>query len=110
MSIRGEAGQVAEDWRVATEAALAAEMGDGAAAALLAAVLPVVPAGYDELNWPNSAAVDLPIVHRLAVAEPCEQVATAMMHFEEAAAHEWRFRVYHCGSPVPIASPVPILE
>ncbi len=110
MSIRGEAGQVAEDWRVATEAALAAEMGDGAAAALLAAVLPVVPAGYDELNWPNSAAVDLPIVHRLAVAEPCEQVATAMMHFEEAAAHEWRFRVYHCGSPVPIADLLPLLD
>ncbi len=112
MSIRGEAGQVADDWRVATEAALAATIGLDAAAQLMAAVLPVVPAGYDELNWPNSASIDLPIVHRLA-SEPddaTEHVATAMMHFDEAAAHEWRFRVYHCGAPVPIADLLPLLD
>ena len=88
MSIQGTAGEVAADWAAATREALVAVVGEAAAAGVLDRLLPVVPAGYDELNWPNSAAIDLPIVHRLAVAEPCEQVATAMMHFEEAAAQK----------------------
>ncbi|MDO8362233.1 MAG: NAD-glutamate dehydrogenase [Actinomycetota bacterium] len=117
MSIQGTAGQVAADWADAVRAVLAARLGDGPAAELLQRVLPVVPAGYDELNWPNSAAIDLPIVARLSDAGgPCAEgaagarVATAMMHFTEAPAHEWRFRVYHCGSAVPIADLLPLLD
>ena len=51
MSIKGAPGEVADDWVEATTAALAEELGADAAAALMAVVRPVIPAGYDELNW-----------------------------------------------------------
>ncbi len=110
MSIQGAVGQAAADWVAATRAALIAEVGEAAATALLDQLLPVLPAGYDELNWPNGAAIDLPIVGRVAAAEADDAVETAMMHFTEAAADEWRFRVYHGGSAVPIADLLPLLD
>ena len=109
VSIKVAAGEVADDWAAATRAVLAAEHGEGAADALLARLLPVMPAGYDELNWPNSAAIDLPIVGRLAEGDGLD-VATAMMHFEEADEHQWRFRVYHRGAAVPISDLLPLLD
>ena len=110
MSIQGTVGQAAADWVAATRAALIAEVGEAAATALLDQLLPVLPAGYDELNWPNGAAIDLPIVGRVAAADAGDAVETAMMHFTEAAADEWRFRVYHGGSAVPIADLLPLLD
>ena len=111
MSIQGTAGQVAADWAAATRVALVDVVGDAAAAALLDRLLPVVPAGYDELNWPNSAMIDLPIIDRLASAGAAVgSVETAMMHFTEATTTEWRFRVYHGGSAVPIADLLPLLD
>ena len=112
MSIMGAAGEVADDWVDATTAALADELGADAASALMAALRPVIPAGYDELNWPNGAVIDLPIVHRLATADGdgCARVATAMMHFEEADGANWRFRVYHCGAALAIADLLPMLD
>ena len=60
MSVKTGAGEVGDDWVAATAAA------DGAdGAALLERMRSVVPAGYDELNWPNSAAFDLPVVDHL---------------------------------------------
>ncbi len=112
MSIKVAPGEAADDWSAATREALATEIGAAAADALLARILPVIPAGYDELNWPNSAAIDLPIVDRLALEHTADEsaVATAMMHFTEAGPHEWRFRVYHSGSAVPIADLLPLLD
>ena len=66
MSIQGSAGEVAADWAAAVREALAAAIGAAPAEELLARLLPVVPAGYDELNWPNSAVIDLPIIDALA--------------------------------------------
>ncbi|MGB8861113.1 MAG: NAD-glutamate dehydrogenase domain-containing protein [Ilumatobacteraceae bacterium] len=110
MSIQGTTGQVAADWAAATREALAAEVGDAAADVLLDRLLPIVPAGYDELNWPNSAAIDLPIIDRVLAGGADRQVDTAMMHFTEVTASEWRFRVYHGGSAVPIADLLPLLD
>ncbi len=118
MSIKVTAGEVADDWAAATRAALTDEVGAEAADALLARILPVVPAGYDELNWPNSAAIDLPIIDRLAAESADDDgtgaespgVATAMMHFTEAGPDQWRFRVYHRGAAVPIADLLPLLD
>jgi glutamate dehydrogenase len=111
VSIKVTAGEVADDWAAATRAALVDDLGTGAADALLARLLPVVPAGYDELNWPNSAAIDLPIIDRLAAADTdAPAVATAMMHFTEAGPSQWRFRVYHSGAAVPIADLLPLLD
>jgi glutamate dehydrogenase len=104
---------VADDWSAATRSALAATMGESAADELMARLLPVMPAGYDELNWPNSAAIDLPIVDRLSrvvSTSEADRVATAMMHFDEALPHQWRFRVYHCGSALPISDLLPLLD
>ncbi len=110
MSIKVAAGEVADDWAAALRAVLAGEHGAAATDALLARLLPLVPAGYDELNWPNSAAIDLPIVDRLAASTDGAGVETSMMHFEEAAEHQWRFRVYHRGSAVPISDLLPLLD
>ncbi len=111
MSIKVAAGEVADDWAAATRAALAEEVGADAADALLGRLLPVIPAGYDELNWPNSAAIDLPIIDALAASgADAPNVATAMMHFAEDDDHHWRFRVYHRGSAVPISDLLPLLD
>ncbi len=110
MGIRFAPGEVADEWSAAVREALLADLGAPAADNLMARLLPVIPAGYDELNWPNSAAIDLPIVDRLAALTDGDAVATSMMHFTEALPHEWRFRVYHCGSAVPIADLLPLLD
>ena len=113
MSIEGASGEVADAWVAATRAALEAETG-AEAGPLLARVLPAIPAGYDELNWPNSAMVDLPIVDRLArvpVGAPSgDVVATALTHFTDAPEHQWRFRVYHAGSALALADLLPLLD
>ncbi|HUC32417.1 MAG TPA: NAD-glutamate dehydrogenase domain-containing protein, partial [Ilumatobacteraceae bacterium] len=108
MSVNG-GPDVAEDWVEATTAACAKSLGDDAAADLLSRLRPAIPAGYDELNWPNGAAIDLPIVDQLAKGER-DAVATAMMHFDEALPEEWRFRVYRAGDAVPIADLLPLLD
>ena len=77
MSIKVAPGEAADDWSAATREALATEIGAAAADALLARILPVIPAGYDELNWPNSAAIDLPIVDRLALEHTADESAVA---------------------------------
>ena len=102
-------GQAAADWVVATREALTAAVGADAGP-LLDRLLPVLPAGYDELNWPNSAAIDLPIIDRIASIEADDAVETAMMHFTEAGPQQWRFRVYHGGASVPIADLLPLLD
>ncbi len=110
MSIQGTVGQVAVDWAAATRDVVVAQVGEAQANALLDRLLPVVPAGYDELNWPNSAAIDLPIIDRLASSDADHSVETAMLHFTEASSTEWRFRVYHAGSAIPIADLLPLLD
>ena len=114
MAIRASAGQAGTYWATATREALVSELGEAAALALLERLLPVVPAGYDELNWPNSAAIDLPIIDRVAGPDSSAPVAgaveTAMMHFAEAGPNDWRFRVYHGGAAVPIADLLPLLD
>ena len=110
MSIQGSAGEVAPDWAAAVREALATAIEAAPADALLARLLPVVPAGYDELNWPNSAVVDLPIIDSLAGSGGARTLDTAMMHFHEAAPDEWRFRVYRTGAAVPIADLLPLLD
>ena len=110
MSIQGSAGEVAADWAAAVREALAAEVGAASAGDMLDRLLPVVPAGYDELNWPNSAVVDLPIIDRIARSRGELTLDTAMMHFNEAGPEEWRFRVYRAGAAVPIADLLPLLD
>jgi len=110
MSIQGSVGEADSEWALGVRDALAAGLGDEAAAALLERLLPVVPAGYDELNWPNSAAIDLPIIDRIAASSGGRQTDTAMMHFTEAGPDEWRFRVYRAGAAIPLADLLPLLD
>ncbi|MDO8392231.1 MAG: NAD-glutamate dehydrogenase [Actinomycetota bacterium] len=110
MSIQGSAGAADTDWAHAVREALAASLGGAAAAELLDRVLPIVPAGYDELNWPNSAAIDLPIIDRIACSAGAHPTDTAMMHFTEAGPDEWRFRVYRAGGAIPLADLLPLLD
>ena len=112
VTIKATAGDADADWQEATRDAMRALIGEKETAGLLDRVLPIIPAGYDELNWPNSAAIDLPIVDRLGAATDASatELETAMLHFVEAADNEWRFRVYHAGSAVPIADLLPLLD
>jgi len=109
MSIRGSAGDVSAEWADAARDALVAA-GGVSAAAVLDRLLPVIPAGYDELNWANSAAVDLPIIDAIARSDGAHTLDTAMMHFTEATPDDWRFRVYRAGGAVPIADLLPLLD
>ncbi|MGD9998202.1 MAG: NAD-glutamate dehydrogenase [Ilumatobacteraceae bacterium] len=95
-------GRVSDEWVTATRAALGPE------GSVLDQLLPVLPAGYDELNWPATAALDLPLVARLA--SNGDVISTAMMHFEEAPPLEWRFRVYVHGRSIPLADLLPLLD
>ncbi|MFM7686985.1 MAG: NAD-glutamate dehydrogenase [Actinomycetota bacterium] len=114
MSIVGASGEVSAAWVEATRQALAVAVGPVEASELLTRVLPSLPAGYDELNWPNSAAIDLPIIDRLSRvegdADRAGRVATAISRFTEAPDHQWRFRVYHVGAPLPLADLLPLLD
>ena len=112
MSINGGPGVVADDWADATRAALGKQLGDLAAGELFDRLRPHIPAGYDELNWPNGAVLDLPMVARVADgSEPVTgSVVTTMMHFDESPADEWRFRVYRADAAVPLADLLPLLD
>jgi glutamate dehydrogenase len=100
-------GQVTDEWAAATRAAL------GEQAHLLDRLLPVLPAGYDELNRPATAALDLPIVASLADGASvagAAAVATSMLHFVEAPPEEWRFRVYRRGPAVALSDLLPLFD
>ncbi|MCU1358740.1 MAG: hypothetical protein JWN99_29, partial [Ilumatobacteraceae bacterium] len=87
---------VDDEWANQTRVAL------GADAPLLDRLLPVLPAGYDELNYPPTAAIDLPRVAALADDSTDGDVATTLMQFAEAPPNEWRFRVYVRGRSIPL--------
>ncbi|MFM2183903.1 MAG: hypothetical protein RJB61_2197, partial [Actinomycetota bacterium] len=101
---------VGSAWLEEVRAAIATAHGPEVADAVISRVSPHVPAGYDELSWPNSATVDLPLVDRLAAEGPDAAPATAMMQFAEAAPHQWRFRMYHGDRAVPLADLLPLLD
>jgi len=128
---RTTAGDADIKWVSATREAMTARIGAKEADRVLDRVLPMIPAGYDELNWPNSASIDLPIIDRLGAAGletagmetagmetagmetagmETAGMETAMLRFEEASENEWRFRVYHVGSAMPIADLLPLLD
>ena len=109
MSVKTRPGEASDDWLSATATALKTAIG-AEGTGVLDRTSPVIPAGYDELNWPNSAALDLPIVDRLLAHGVDGEVATAMMHFDEAAGHQWRFRVYHRGRALAISDLLPLLD
>lgn len=102
MALTDAAGDASADWIDATRREL------GSHGSLLDRVLRVLPAGYDELNRPATAAID--IVHIVALAESGGDVATAITRFESAPPDEWRFRVYRRAEPLPLADLLPLLD
>ncbi|CAB4591866.1 MAG: hypothetical protein F2534_19555 [Actinobacteria bacterium] len=105
MVLPSAVGEASDDWLAATRSELAAR---GAAADLLDRIAPVLPAGYDELNHPPTAALDLPIV--IDLADRGGDVASAVFKFAESGADEWRFRVYRHGAAIPLADLLPLLD
>ncbi|MFM8267900.1 MAG: NAD-glutamate dehydrogenase domain-containing protein [Ilumatobacteraceae bacterium] len=101
---------MSETWVEATHGLLSERLGPEEAGRLLDRFVPIIPAGYDELNWPDSAAIDLPIIADLAGSMDDPTVSTSMLHFVEAPDDEWRFRVYHRGDAVPLADLLPLLD
>jgi len=98
-------GQVDDDWLAATRSELERL---GGHAEVVDRLAPVLPAGYDELNYPPTAALDLPRI--VALADGHRDVSTAVMKFAESGADEWRFRVYHRGAPIALADLLPLLD
>lgn len=96
------ASQVSPEWLAATRAVL------GDQAALLDRLAPVLPAGYDELNRPATAAVDLPRI--AALADGAADLSTAITTFAAAPPGEHRFRVYRRGGSIPLADLLPMLD
>ncbi len=96
---------VSDEWVEATRAAL------GADAAALDLLLPTLPAGYDELNRPATAALDLPVIARLSAAgADAPEVVTAMSRFASAPPDEHRFRVYRRGGKIALSDLLPLLD
>ena len=104
----GAVGQVTDAWVEQTRNELAALVGAERAGQVLDRFVPIIPAGYDELNWPPTAALDLTDIDALADSD--REVVTRMLHFVEAQPHEWRFRVYHRHTKVPLADLLPLLD
>ncbi|MFZ9628895.1 MAG: NAD-glutamate dehydrogenase domain-containing protein [Ilumatobacteraceae bacterium] len=100
---------VSSAWLDGVRAAIAEVHGPATADAVIGRLAAHIPAGYDELNWANGASIDLPLVDRVA-HEPDAGPATAMLQFTEAAANQWRFRVYHGGRAMPLADLLPLLD
>jgi glutamate dehydrogenase len=96
------ASGVSPEWLAATRAAL------GDRAALVDRLASVLPAGYDELNRPATAAVDLPRI--AALADGHDDVSTAITTFAAAPPGEHRFRVYRRGGSIPLADLLPMLD
>ncbi len=108
-SSTGARGQVGKGWIRGTLDELTARLGAEQATSLFGRMMAVIPAGYDELNWPATAALDLPIVDRLARSDT-DELATAMIQFVEEAADVWRFRVYRRGTKIALADLLPLLD
>ena len=104
----GALGDVGEQWIEATRAELGAAVGTERANILIDQYVPLVPAGYDELNWPATAAVDLAHIDELRRGDA--RIDTAMLRYEAAAPNEWRFRIYHRGAPLALADLLPLLD
>ncbi len=101
----GQLGEVDGEWAEATRVALDTA---GVGRAVLDRVLPAIPAGYDELNGPDTAVVDLAQV--VALADGPADLSTALTPATDGAAGEWRFRVYRVGEAIPIADLLPLFD
>ena len=104
----GPVGEVDERWVDGTRDELSAIVGAARADEIVERFVPLVPAGYDELNWPATAAVDL--VHLDALGDRPATIDTAMLRFADAAPNEWRFRVYLRGATLTLADLLPLLD
>ncbi|MCU1501798.1 MAG: putative NAD-glutamate dehydrogenase, partial [Ilumatobacteraceae bacterium] len=103
----GPIGEVDEAWVAETRSHLAEAVGAARGDELISRYRPVIPAGYDELDWPATAAVDLVQIDDLRRSG--NELATSMLQFSGVGPQEWRFRVYHRGSPLPLADLLPLL-
>ena len=54
VTIKATPGDADVDWAAATRDAMVALIGEKETTRVLDRVLPVIPAGYDELNWPTT--------------------------------------------------------
>ena len=104
----GTVGEVSEQWTNDTRDELAELVGASRAGEIVERYAPVVPAGYDELNFPATAALDLARLDALGGGDGA--VDTAMLRYADAAPNEWRFRVYHRGAPLALADLLPLLD
>ncbi|MEO5901031.1 MAG: NAD-glutamate dehydrogenase domain-containing protein [Ilumatobacteraceae bacterium] len=104
----GTAGEVGDEWVAATTTELATVVGADRAQQIIETYVPLVPAGYDELNWPATAALDLAEIDDLRRSG--RELGTAMLQYVEASPTEWRFRVYHRGASLPLADLLPLLD
>ena len=104
MALTNSVGTTGDEWAEATRLAL------GSRAEILDRLISAIPAGYDELNRPLTAALDLPIIATLADARSGSEVSTSMIRYPDALADEWRFRVYRRGGSIPLADLLPLLD
>jgi glutamate dehydrogenase len=105
MTVTAEAGQVDDEWLRRAKAAVADD-------ALVRRVAPVIPAGYDELNTPEAAAIDFPRLAAVAdgAADGSADLETAFVRLAGMPASEWRFRVYRRGQRIALADLLPLLD
>jgi glutamate dehydrogenase len=104
----GAVGEVGREWVEAARAALASAVGSQRADRIIDTYRPMIPAGYDELDSPAAAAVDLAEIDDLCRSGT--ELGTAMLRDAEAGLTEWRFRVYHRGAALPLADLLPLLD
>lgn len=102
MEITHPSRRVGDDWLAAVRLAL------GERQAVLDRLEASLPAGYDELNYPATAAVDLPRVTELA--DSGGDLTTTITRFAEAPPSDWRFRVYRSGGSIPLADLLPLFD
>jgi len=101
-----QGGSANDEWIVATRRLVDIDQ------ASFNRLMDVLPAGYDEINAPEVAAIDLPIVLRLAEGSTDDATAFSRPSTgpDTGLDAPCRFRVYRATAPIPIADLLPLLD
>ena len=101
--------QVSAAWLDDTTEELATTVGGTEAARIVGRFRPAIPGGYDELNWPATAALDLATMDSMLGAPDDSAPRLEMIHFVEDDERTWRLRLYLRGGRMALADLLPLM-
>ncbi|HQV58371.1 MAG TPA: NAD-glutamate dehydrogenase, partial [Ilumatobacteraceae bacterium] len=102
--------QVSLTWLNDATEELAQRVGTSEAERIVARFRSVVPAGYDEMNWPTTAALDFAAMEPLLDSSIADGASSLeVIHFAGDDDRTWRVRLYRKGQRMALADLLPLL-